>query len=161
MRTRTLLVAGLALSLAAAGCVGELDDAGPGESSNGAQDGPTTTWSYDRANGTVTGATTPAGSVNQGGETTATFEVPENARVLYLNVTTEGGEVNWQYGPDCQTDPSIQCENSSSTSDGSDEQVLQVPAPGTWEAHFFVGDDTTAGEVDWTLDVAVGVLTQG
>ncbi len=155
MRSTVLL---MGLLMITAGCLGSQDDGGqPGPGGEGA--GPAgTSWTSDTYDGEVTGATAPgAGSVSQGGGDTAAFTVQPGTRVAYLNVTTEGGDLDMQYGPGCQTDPTIACNNTATTEDGNLSIQLDAPAPGDWEAYFFVAESTAAGQVSWTLQVTQGV----
>lgn len=159
MRAWTLLVA---FCLVTAGCLGPTgeDDGADTDADDPAADDAQTLFSSERYEGEVTGATVPGGgSVSQGGGGQASFSVPNGTRIAYLNVTTEGGELDMQYGPDCQTDPTISCSNNASTSDGELSVALDTPQPGSWDAFFFVAEDTVAGQVNWTLEVTVGVVT--
>ena len=106
--------------------------------------------------GTVTGVGTPAGSVSQGGGNMAAWNVSDTARVLYINVTTEGGELSIEYGPDCNTQDTVECGNNATTEDGQARLVHEQPTPGSWEAYFFL--ETDAGEVDWELAATMGVV---
>lgn len=154
----TILLA--SLLLLTAGCLGTTDDdpQAPGDDTS-APGSPATTWSTESFDGTVTGATAPgAGSVTQGGGNSATFQIPDGTRIAHLNVTTEGGDLDMQYGPDCQTDPTISCENTATTSDGALSIALRSPTSGSWDAFFFIAEETAAGEVSWTMDVTVGVV---
>jgi len=150
--TLTLLASALALG---AGCVGT-DDGSQGlpGSDDGAGDEPSTQWTTATASGTVEGAGSPAGGVSQG-DTAASWTVPENTRLMYLNITTEGGDLDYQYGPDCQTDPAVSCEYNGSTQDGEAMERVAAPTPGSWEIYFFL--QTDAGEVDWSFTADMGV----
>lgn len=155
----TAVLAGLLL--VTAGCLGSEDDGGgvpPADDGSGA--GASTSFATETYEGEITGATVPMGGAAQG-DSQASFQVPNGARVLYLNVTTEGGELDMQYGPDCQTDPAVSCSNNATTSDGGLDLRIAQPTTGAWDAFFFIAEDTVAGEVSWTLDVTVGVVTEG
>lgn len=153
----TVVLAGLLL--VTAGCVGSEDDDGVPQADDGF--GASTSFATETYEGEVTGATVPMGGGAAQGENQASFQVPNGARVLYLNVTTEGGELDMQYGPDCETDPAVSCSNNATTSDGGLEVRIAQPTTGAWDAFFFIAEDTAAGQVSWTLDVTVGVVTQG
>lgn len=154
---RWSLVLAAALLIVSTGCVGSQDegqnrpDVGPEE-----DQGPRTSWETVTREGTVSGVGTPAGSVSQGGGNMAAWNVPENSRILYLNVTAEGGELSVEYGPDCTTEDTVQCGNQASTEDGEVRLVHEQPNATGWEAYFFIEND--AGEVDWELTATMGVL---
>jgi hypothetical protein len=155
MRWSVLLAAALIVTT---GCVGMQDDGGAatGTDDAGEDPGPATTWETVTRSGTVSGAGTPAGSVSQGGGNMATWSVPEDTRILYLNLTTEGGELSMQYGPDCNTEDTVECEYQTTTEDGEAREIVEDPAAGSWEAYLFIEND--AGEVDWELTATMGVV---
>lgn len=158
MRATVVLMGLLMLT---AGCLGSQDDDDglPGPGGDGGQAGTPVAWTTDTYEGQVTGATAPgAGSVSQGGGNMAAFTIQDGARVAYLNVTTDGGDLDMQYGPGCQTQPAVSCNNTATTEDGSLSIQLTAPEPGGWEAYFFVAEDTVAGEVAWTLEVTQGIV---
>lgn len=152
MRWRVLLVATLVLT---AGCLSSTDD-DPASPDEGDEQGPRTTWGTTTRSGTVSGAGTPAGSVSDGGGNQATWTVPEDTRVMYLNMTAEGAEVTIEYGPDCQTEDTVECEHSASTQDGELREVHEAPAAGSWDAYVFLNN--TVGEADWELAASMGVV---
>lgn len=152
MRWSLLLVG---LLVVTAGCLG-MDDEDVGTDTDGAETGPTTSWETVTRSGTVSGVGTPAGSVSQGGGNMAAWSVPGDTRILYLNVTAEGGELSIEYGPDCNTEDTVECGNEASTEDGEARLVHEQPNATGWEAYFFLEND--AGEVDWELTATMGVL---
>lgn len=150
----------IGLLMITAGCLGSQDDGGEGlPGPGGSDDGQAgTSWTTDTSEGEITGATAPgAGSVSQGGGNMASFTIQEGARVAYLNVTTEGGDLNMEYGPSCQTEPTVACNNTATTESGELSIQLTAPGPGGWEAYFFIAESTAAGQVSWTLEVTQGV----
>lgn len=146
-----------ALLVLTAGCLGSSDDDGPTDTQPDVEEdeGPSTQWETVDRSGTVTGVGTPAGSVSQGGGNTATWTVPSDTRIMYLNVTADGGELSIEYGPDCNTEDTVECQYQASTEGGEAQEVLEDPAASGWEMYFFLQND--AGEVDWTLEATVGV----
>lgn len=153
MRWRALLAALLVL---AAGCLSpDSEDAAPSDDAQ--EPGSSTDWETVTRSGTVSGVGTPAGSVSQGGGNTATWTVPEDTRILYLNVTADGGELSIEYGPDCTTEDAVECGNEATTEDGEARLVHEGPTAAGWEAYFFLEND--AGEVDWELTATVGVVS--
>lgn len=154
MRWSALLAALLVLTT---GCLSPgSEDAAPSDDDAEEPD-RSTEWDTVTRSGTVSGVGTPAGSVSQGGGNTATWTVPEDTRVLYLNVTSEGGELSIEYGPDCTTEDTVECENEATTEDGEARLVHEAPAAAGWEAYFFLEND--AGEVDWELTATTGVVS--
>ncbi len=159
MRTATLLLAPLLVTAALAGCLGD-DGPNAGLPGNDDGDAPRTEWQYSTGSGTVTGAGTPAGSLASG-ENAAAWTVPENARVMHINLTVEsqtvlGAEISYQLGPACETDPTISCSHTGTTEDGQATITIQDPAPGGWEIYVFLEND--AGEADWSIEIATGIL---
>lgn len=143
--------------LVTAGCLGSTDEDSLRTADDDTEDGaPTTTWETVTRSGTVTGAGTPAGSVSQGGGNQATWTVPQDARIMYLNLTADGGELSMEYGPDCNTEDTVECEHSASTENGELAEVVEDPAASGWEAYLFLENDV--GEVDWQLQATIGVL---
>lgn len=155
MRWRSLLLAGLLVL--SAGCLSPGDEDATTDADGDEDSGPSTSWDTVTRSGTVTGVGTPAGSVSQGGGNTATWTVAEDTRILHLNVTTEGGELSIEYGSDCSTEDTVDCEHEATTEGGEVSLVHEDPAPSGWEAYFFL--DTNAGEVDWELTATMGVVT--
>jgi hypothetical protein len=146
-----------ALLLVTAGCLGSSDDDGvPSADGDDEDTGPQTTWETVTRSGTVSGAGTPAGSVSQGGGNMATWTVPQDTRIMYLNLTAEGGELSMQYGPDCNTEDTVECEYQTTTEDGEAREIVEDPAADGWEAYLFIEND--AGEVDWELTATMGAV---
>lgn len=122
-------------------------------------DAPTTTWQTATQTGTLEGAGTPGPSIATG-ENTATWNVPDTAFLLRLDIAADGtltDEVTYQYGPDCETEPTVQCSYNGQTDDGQASIAVDDPDAGSWEIFFF--HDTNAGDVDWTLDITIGERT--
>lgn len=146
-----------AVLLVTAGCLGSTDeDSIPSADDDTEDEDPRTTWETVTRSGTVTGAGTPAGSISQGGGNQATWSVPQDTRTLYLNVTADGGQLSIDYGPDCNTQDTVQCEHSASTEDGEARLVHEMPNATGWEAYVFIQNN--AGEVDWQLQATMGVV---
>ncbi len=152
----------LALLLVAApltGCLANGDDDTDPTLPNGDNSEPTTNWRTTTHSGTVEGVGTPGPSI-AGGDNTASWSVSANAFTLQLDLASEGtlgDDLTFQYGPNCETEPTVTCDYSGETEDGQASITIDDPAPGTWEIFFFL--DTNAGEVEWVLETTIGERT--
>lgn len=169
MRRIAWLLIALALT---AGCLG-MGEEEPTDAETNAQDPPEPqdepetnetgnatlqrTWTRDTYEGSVTGTGVPFGLtvVPLSENNNVNFQAEEGIQVLYLNLTTEGGELQMAVGgPGCEANAG--CEESVTTSDGEAQYANETPAPGEWSVRMFPADPV-AHSVSYTLEVTQGV----
>lgn len=171
MTWRVLLLAGLLLTTGCIGMGGDDSDAETASTDDPARDlneteteaeepTNTTEFSTETIEGSVTGIGIPVvGSVTvtpASENNVASFTVDENPRILYLNLTTEGGELDMLLaGPNCEQ--ASACEEEIATSGGEAAYTNETPTAGEHDLRFF-SQGPTDNQVSYTLEITQGVL---
>lgn len=123
---------------------------------------PRTTWTNQTREGVVTGIFVPvtgtAINVPLASENTLIeFTAEDGTEDLYLNLTSEGGEISMGIdSPDCDAGPERAGCQFVTTSDGEASYHEPNPTAGTWELTFFSGEPVSV-EVGWELEIAQAV----
>jgi hypothetical protein len=167
MRWQALLLAALVLT---SGCLGMGGDEANDTQDLDTQDTETTNttdedpeptnrteWSKETFEGTITGTTFLAPSPPSEGQS-FTFTAQSGIETLFVNVTTDGGDLRVLVaGPDCEINSA--CEEETQTEGGEGQYVNESAAPGEWDVRLFPADPVAA-QVGYTADVVQGILVQ-
>lgn len=175
---RTILLAGLLLALALAGCSGgDSSDtqsvststqtaignttvrgsisAGPdGAAGNASVNGTSgnasaaTAWSYDNRSGSISGN---GAVVNVPFTKDESFTVRDGVTRLLLNLTAQGNDLTMKLrGPDCASDD---CVEQTKTSSGTASMDVAMPGQGEWLVTLEL-TGTGPVQADYTLEIA-------
>lgn len=126
---------------------------------NGADDNGTLEWQTETFEGTIVGASIPgvgstAPSPPSEGQSFS-FQADQDIEILYVNLTTEGGELAMYVAePGCGFNEG--CEEIIDSEDGEAQYFNETPDSGEWHVRFFPQDIVTTG-VDYTAEVAQGI----
>lgn len=179
MANSILIVSGLLLAAALAGCSGDDGKSdtsfststetnvgnttlsgsvsfGPGGGNasagvNGTEGNASTqmSWSYDNRTGSISGTGVPVAASSF--EEEETFTVGDNVSTLYVNVTSEGGELTLSLRePGCEDDT---CAQEAQTVSGAASLQAMAPPSGEWLAVLTL-EGTGPVSADYELQIA-------